>query len=128
MLEPFDVAPRLAALIAHFDDLNRAHEAVLKAQRQVALLQPLVSVERRDLALAVGRFGRAAGLYNLLSQCEDFGLGEEEARSLIDGMLAVVRGWREFFTERGVDAMGIKMLEQAMLPECFFRREPPEAV
>jgi uncharacterized protein YPO0396 len=38
MLEPFDVAPRIAALIAHFDDLNRAHEAVLKAKRQVALL------------------------------------------------------------------------------------------
>ncbi len=43
MLEPFDVAPRIAALIAHFDDLNRAHEAVLKAQRQVQLLQPLVA-------------------------------------------------------------------------------------
>ena len=88
----------------------------------------MVSVERRDLALEVGRFGRAASLYNLLSQCEAFGLREEEARSLIDGMLAVVRGWREFFTERGVDAMGIEMLEQAMLPECFFRQEPPEAV
>jgi serine/threonine-protein kinase HipA len=88
----------------------------------------MVSVERRDLALEVGRFGRAASLYNLLSQCEAFGLGEEEARSLIDGMLAVVHGWREFFTERGVDARGIEMLEQAMLPECFFRREPSEAV
>jgi uncharacterized protein YPO0396 len=43
MLEPFDVAPRMAALIAHFDDLNRAHEAVLKAKRQVALLTPLVA-------------------------------------------------------------------------------------
>jgi uncharacterized protein YPO0396 len=42
MLEPFDVAPRLQALIAHFDDLNRAHEAVLKARRQLELLQPLV--------------------------------------------------------------------------------------
>jgi uncharacterized protein YPO0396 len=29
MLEPFDVVPRIAALIGHFDDLNRAHEAVL---------------------------------------------------------------------------------------------------
>jgi uncharacterized protein YPO0396 len=49
MLEPFDVAPRLQDLIAHFDDLNRAHEAVLKAQRQVALLQPLVAdCERRE--------------------------------------------------------------------------------
>jgi uncharacterized protein YPO0396 len=43
MLEPFDVAPRVKALLAHFDDLNRAHEAVLKAKRQVALLVPLVA-------------------------------------------------------------------------------------
>ena len=43
MLEPFDVAPRVTALITHFDDLNRAHEAVLKAKRQAALLTPLVA-------------------------------------------------------------------------------------
>ncbi|MBW8831177.1 MAG: ATP-dependent exonuclease SbcCD, C subunit-like protein [Burkholderiales bacterium] len=42
MLEPFDVAPRMQALIAHFDDLHRAHVAVLKAKRQVELLTPLV--------------------------------------------------------------------------------------
>lgn len=42
MLEPFDVAPRIQALIGHFDDLNRAHEAVLKAKHQVELLSPLV--------------------------------------------------------------------------------------
>ena len=61
MLEPFDVAPRLQDLIGHFDDLNRAHEAVLKAQRQVALLQPLVAdCERREeLAAQVERL-RAA--------------------------------------------------------------------
>jgi uncharacterized protein YPO0396 len=43
MLEPFDVAPRIGALVTHFDDLSRAHEAVLKAKRQVELLTPLVS-------------------------------------------------------------------------------------
>lgn len=43
MLEPFDVTPRIDALIAHFDDLNRAHQAVLKAKRQVDLLTPLVA-------------------------------------------------------------------------------------
>ncbi len=43
MLEPFEVAPRIAALIGHFDDLNRAHEAVLKAKRQVELLTPLIT-------------------------------------------------------------------------------------
>ncbi|BDT68261.1 chromosome partition protein Smc [Comamonadaceae bacterium OS-1] len=43
MLEPFDVAPRIQGLIAHFDDLSRAHAAVLKAKEQVALLTPLVA-------------------------------------------------------------------------------------
>jgi len=43
MLEPFDVAPRITALISHFDDLNRAHEAVCKAKRQAEMLSPLVA-------------------------------------------------------------------------------------
>jgi uncharacterized protein YPO0396 len=51
MLEPFDVAPRIAALIEHFDDLNRAHEAVLKAKRQVELLSPLVADCERHAAM-----------------------------------------------------------------------------
>jgi len=51
MLEPFDVAPRLDALITHFDDLDRAHRAVLKAQRQVELLTPLVAEGGRHAAL-----------------------------------------------------------------------------
>ncbi|MCQ4322160.1 ATP-binding protein [Stutzerimonas stutzeri] len=42
MLEQFAVEERIQALIRHFDDLNRAHEAVLKAKRQIQLLQPLV--------------------------------------------------------------------------------------
>ena len=43
MLEPFTVEPRIAALIQHFEDLNRAHEAVLKAKRQIEMLGPLVA-------------------------------------------------------------------------------------
>jgi len=43
MLEPFEVESRLKALIKHFDDLDSAHRAVLKAQRQVELLTPLVA-------------------------------------------------------------------------------------
>ncbi len=42
MLEPFDVQTRIAALIGHFEDLNRAHEAVLKAKQQIGMLNPLV--------------------------------------------------------------------------------------
>ena len=51
MLEPFDVAPRIAALIEHFDDLSRAHEAVLRARRQIEHLAPLVADCDRHAAL-----------------------------------------------------------------------------
>ncbi len=52
MLEPFNVAPRISALIGHFEDLNRAHEAVLKAKRQVEMLEPLVADCERHRELA----------------------------------------------------------------------------
>ena len=52
MLEPFEVGPRLQALIAHFDDLNRAHQAVLKTQQQVELLTPLIDDCGRHKTLA----------------------------------------------------------------------------
>jgi uncharacterized protein YPO0396 len=51
MLEPFDVGSRIEALIRHFDDLDRAHQAVLKAKRQVDLLTPLVEDGGRHQAL-----------------------------------------------------------------------------
>lgn len=51
MLEPFDVGSRIEALIRHFDDLDRAHQAVLKAKRQVDLLTPLVEDGERHQAL-----------------------------------------------------------------------------
>jgi len=51
MLEPFDVGSRIEALIRHFDDLDRAHQAVLKAKRQVDLLTPLVEDGVRHQAL-----------------------------------------------------------------------------
>ena len=49
MLQPFDVVARVDALIEHFDDLSRAHEAVLKAKRQVGLLEPIVVDADRHL-------------------------------------------------------------------------------
>ncbi|HEX8479556.1 MAG TPA: ATP-binding protein, partial [Telluria sp.] len=43
MLEAFPVEARIDALIAHFDDLHRAHQAVLKAKAQIERLLPLVA-------------------------------------------------------------------------------------
>ncbi|MDN5871176.1 MAG: hypothetical protein L0H73_10730 [Nitrococcus sp.] len=52
MLQAFAVEPRIDALIAHFNDLNRAHEAVLTAKTQIASLEPLVDNADRHEALA----------------------------------------------------------------------------
>ena len=43
MLQAFPVEERIAALIDHFENLNRAHEAVLKAKDQIDRLTPLVA-------------------------------------------------------------------------------------
>jgi uncharacterized protein YPO0396 len=42
MLEPFNAARAVADIIAHFEDLTKAHEAVQRAQAQLALLEPLL--------------------------------------------------------------------------------------
>lgn len=51
MLEPFDDALRIEALIRHFDDLTSAHESVLKAKDQIERLTPLVALCRRHADL-----------------------------------------------------------------------------
>jgi uncharacterized protein YPO0396 len=43
MLQPAPMEERVRALVGHFDDLNRAHEAVLKARAQIDKLEPLVA-------------------------------------------------------------------------------------
>lgn len=43
MLEPFAVDERIDQLIGHFDDLDRAHQAVVNAREQVEALSPLIS-------------------------------------------------------------------------------------
>lgn len=42
MLTPPDVQPRIAALVTHYQDLTRAHDAVLTAKAQVDALAPIV--------------------------------------------------------------------------------------
>ncbi|MDZ7679448.1 MAG: SbcC/MukB-like Walker B domain-containing protein [Acidimicrobiales bacterium] len=61
MLEPFDARPRIEALLAHFDDLNRAHEAILDAKRQLERLTPLIAdVGARDREAQQNDEARAA--------------------------------------------------------------------
>ncbi len=43
MLEPFDAAKWTASIVAHFEDLTQAHEAVQRARAQLAALGPLLA-------------------------------------------------------------------------------------
>lgn len=88
---------------------------------------PLISLERRDLALEAGRHGRVASVYNLLSECVVFGLSREEAQQVIDQMLEVVNGWRAFFAQCKVEQRSVDYIAGAILPECFYRTDPPSA-
>lgn len=86
------------ALISNTDDHPRNH-ALVAMDRDWGLSPaydltptPHVSVERRDLAMAVGDAGRWANAGNLVSQAPRFLLTSEEARAIIDEVEARVRG------------------------------------
>jgi len=120
------------AAVTNNDDHPRNH-AVLRTDHGWRLTPaydlvpaPLVSLERRDLAMTVGTYGRSASIYNLLSQCERFGLTAEAARKEIENIVATVRTWREQFLGCGVSAKDVEYIAQAFLPECFFFEKPPE--
>jgi uncharacterized protein YPO0396 len=52
MLEPVDASEKVAAIVSHFEDLRKAHEAVRRAQDQLVALDPLVTTaEKYDAAL-----------------------------------------------------------------------------
>ncbi len=120
------------AAVTNNDDHPRNH-AMLRRQKGWRLSPaydlvpaPVVSLERRDLALTVGNYGRTASIYNLLSQAGRFGLSVEEARAEIDRIIDVVRNWRDSFFACGVSAKDIDYIAPAMLPDCFFFETRPD--
>jgi serine/threonine-protein kinase HipA len=122
------------AMVTNNDDHPRNH-ALLQVDGRWRLSPaydivpvPATSKERRDLALQAGDFGRAASLYNLLSQPAVFGLSVEGARAEIDRMREKVSRWREVFKKHGVSDSDIEGITPAMLPESFERTQPPDPV
>jgi len=121
------------AAVTNNDDHPRNH-ALLRRQKGWRLAPaydlvpaPVVSQERRDLAMTVGDHGRTASIYNLLSQAGRFGLSAEEARAEIDRIVDVVRLWRDSFFACGVSARDIRYIAPAILPDCFFFERRPDA-
>jgi serine/threonine-protein kinase HipA len=120
------------AAVTNNDDHPRNH-AVRRASRGWRLTPaydlvpvPLVSLERRDLAMTIGTYGRTASIYNLLSRCDRFGLTTEAARKEIEQIAATLRTWRDHFSACGVSAKDTDYIAPAFLPECFAFEKPPQ--
>ena len=120
------------AAVTNNDDHPRNH-AMLRRQKGWRLSPaydlvpaPVISLEKRDLALTVGNYGRTASIYNLLSQAGRFGLSADEARTEIDRLVAVIRHWHDTFSACGVTARDINYIAPAILPDCFFFEQRPE--
>ena len=99
MLEEFPVDARVNALIAHFDDLNRAHDAVLRAKDQIERLSPLVA--------DCGRHAELSSQVQALRSCRD----------VLHGWFAVLKsellerrisGLEEEIARRGATVAGLK--------------------
>jgi uncharacterized protein YPO0396 len=58
MLERDDTEDRIRALIGNFENLNRAHDAVIRARDQIAMLDPLVADGEKLEALEQATAGR----------------------------------------------------------------------
>jgi len=97
------------ALISNTDDHPRNH-AVIAEARDWTLAPaydltptPLVSLERRDLAMICGDQGRYANAQNLLSQSGRFLLPGEEASGIVESMRSRVKGsWHDVARGAGV--------------------------
>jgi serine/threonine-protein kinase HipA len=120
------------ALITNTDDHPRNH-AVIAPQLEWRLSPaydltpfPAVSVERRDLALTIGSYGRYANAANLLSQCARFLLSREEAAKIIDDCEARVRErWYAVARGAGVTEADCAKISRAFVYAGFRLPLPP---
>jgi len=108
------------ALISNTDDHPRNH-AVIAADNDFRLspaydLVPFrhVSIERRDLALTVGNYGRYANAANLVSQAARFLLDDKESARIVDEMEACVRArWYAVARREGVSEPDCEEISRA---------------
>jgi serine/threonine-protein kinase HipA len=114
------------ALISNTDDHPRNHGLIAPgksfelAPAYDLTPNPLVSIERRDLALTVGRFNRYANRENLLSECERFRLDKSHAAALIDEMKQRVENrWHAALRSHGVSEKDCLLLSRAFVYPGF---------
>ena len=115
------------AAVSNLDDHPRNH-AILAKGRQWRLSpaydltpSPVVALERRDLAMACGRFGRYANRTNLLSEHGRFLLEPAQAAAIFERTARTVRDqWRAHMRRAGVTERDCEAIGSAFLYDGLF--------
>lgn len=115
------------AAVSNLDDHPRNH-AVLAKERGWRLSpaydltpSPVIAMDRRDLAMTCGQFGRYANRENLLSTHGRFLLSKTEAAALLDRIVETVRSqWRPTMRQAGVSEADCETIAGAFLYDGFF--------
>ena len=118
------------AAVSNLDDHPRNH-AVFAKERDWRISpafdltpSPVIAIDRRDLAMECGKFGRFANRENLLSVHGRFLLSRTEATDLLDGIVETVRSqWRPAMRSAGVSDADCNAIAGAFLYEGFFYQE-----
>ena len=112
------------AAVSNLDDHPRNHAILARGSRwrlsPVFDLtpSPVVALERRDLAMACGRFGRYANRANLLSDSGRFLLDREEATAVFERTARTVREqWHGHMRRAGVSERDCEAIRSAFLYE-----------
>jgi serine/threonine-protein kinase HipA len=81
----------------------------------------MVAIERRDLSMAFGKWGRYANQSNLLSLSERFLISQEQATYIIATMAEEVKStWYEVAKTSGVTEIDCMKIRSAFVYEGFF--------
>jgi serine/threonine-protein kinase HipA len=114
------------ALVSNNDDHPRNHAIIAKntdwrlSPAYDLTPNPLVSEERRDLALTIGRYGRYATRANLLSESRRFELKEERAQAIVDQMTEIVaKRWYPTCREASVTEKDCESIRRAFVYPAF---------
>lgn len=114
------------ALISNLDDHPRNHAVIAPSGAWVLspaydlTPTPAISQDKRDLALEAGTFNRYANRENLLSQCQRFRLGRDEAAVIIDTMKEIVTArWRDLVLREGGTQRDCETIERAFVYPGF---------
>lgn len=114
------------ALISNTDDHPRNHALIAPttgwrlSPAYDLTPSPARSLERRDLAMAAGEFGRHASRQNLLSASPRFGFDRDEANAVIDELVGIVRtGWRQSILDHGGSDADCDAVSRAFVYEGF---------